>query len=132
MAPFAGVEHHIQTNATLIDDEWCDFFEAHDVQLGVSIDGDAARHVRRGWIGAADPAYPKIVKGIATLQRRGLPFAALCVVSDPSPGLAAELYAFFRDLGCHSLGINVEEQEGVNARTNAPERPLTTRDSGPS
>src|SRR4051794_28670364 len=31
MAPFAGVEHHIQTNATLIDDAWCDFFAGHDI-----------------------------------------------------------------------------------------------------
>jgi uncharacterized protein len=41
------------------------------------------------------------------------------VVSDPRPGVAADLYRFFRDLGCHALGINVEEREGVNTRTNA-------------
>jgi len=41
------------------------------------------------------------------------------VVSDPRPGVASDLYHFFRDLGCHALGINIEEQEGVNTRTNA-------------
>lgn len=118
MAPFRGVEHHIQTNATLIDDAWCDFFIEHDVRIGVSIDGDAVRTASRV-DRAGRPAYDKIRKGIDTLQRRGIPFAALCVVSAPTAGLGAELYAFFRDLGCHALGINVEEQEGVNARSNA-------------
>ena len=35
----------------------------------------------------------RIRRGIQTLRRHGLPFAALCVVSDPRPGLAEELYA---------------------------------------
>jgi uncharacterized protein len=48
-----------------------------------------------------------------------LPFAALCVVSDPRPGLAEELYGFFLELGATVLGLNVEEQEGVNLRSNA-------------
>src|ERR1700730_14935865 len=39
MAPFTGVEHHIQTNATLIDDARCEFFAAHDIRIGLSIDG---------------------------------------------------------------------------------------------
>jgi uncharacterized protein len=118
IAPFRGVEHHIQTNATLIDDAWCDFFVEHGVKLGVSIDGDAARTAARV-DRAGRPAYDKIIKGIDTLRRRGLPFAALAVVSDPQPGDAAALYRFFADLGCHALGINVEEQEGVNTRSNA-------------
>jgi uncharacterized protein len=118
MAPFHGVEHHIQTNATLIDDAWCDFFLKADIRVGVSIDGTAAQTAQRV-DRAGRPAYDKIMKGIGRLRARGIPFAALCVVSDPRPGLAAEIYAFFRDLGCHSLGINVEEQEGVNLRSNA-------------
>jgi uncharacterized protein len=118
MAPFRDVEHHIQTNATLIDDAWCDFFADHRVRLGVSIDGPewltAARRTR-----GARPAYRQIMRGIDALRRRGIGFAALCVVSDPRPGLAAELYEFFTGLGCHALGINIEEQEGVNTRSNA-------------
>jgi uncharacterized protein len=118
MAPFRGVEHHVQTNATLVDDAWCDFYTEHEVRLGVSVDGDAARTAARV-DRAGRPAYDRIMRGIATLRRRGLPFAALCVVADPEPGQGTELYAFFRALGCHSLGVNIEEQEGVNRRPNA-------------
>jgi uncharacterized protein len=118
LKPFdAGVEHHVQTNATLIDDDWCEFFLAHDMRVSVSVDGPRARNgdrVNRG----GKPAYDKIVRGIETLRRHGLPFSALCVVGRPSPGLATELYAYFLDLGCDVLGINVEELEGVNKRAN--------------
>lgn len=122
MAPFRGVEHHIQTNATLIDDAWCDFFVEHDVRIGVSIDGSAVRTASRV-DRAGKPAYDRIMKGIDVMRRRGLPFAALCVVSTPEPGLGTEIYRFFSELGCHSLGINVEEQEGVNLRSNALDGP---------
>jgi uncharacterized protein len=115
MAPFSGVEHHIQTNATLIDDAWCEYFVEHEVRVGISVDGPrqlTTLRVARG----GRPAYDQILRGVAALRRHDIPFAALCVVSDPRPGLADELYAFFLDLGCYALGINVEEREGVNVR----------------
>jgi uncharacterized protein len=118
MAPFVGVEHHIQTNATLIDDAWCDFFLDRDVRIGLSVDGPETRTGKRILRGG-NPAYARIVKGVETLRRRGLNFAALCVVSEPGPGVATELYRFFVDLGAYVLGVNVEEQEGVNTRSNA-------------
>jgi len=118
MAPFRGVEHHVQTNATLIDDAWCEFFASHDMRVSVSVDGrephNAARVTRGG-----RPAYQQIMRGVAALKRHDLPFSALAVVSDPRPGVAADLYAFFLDLGCDVLGINIEEREGVNDRSNA-------------
>jgi len=118
MAPFTGVEHHLQTNATLIDDAWCEFFQTHDVHIGLSIDGPrrlTAQRVDR----AGRQAYQQIMRGAEALRRHGIAFAALCVVSDPSPALARELYPFFRELGCYALGINIEEREGVNTRSNA-------------
>jgi len=118
MAPFDGVEHHIQTNATLVDDEWCEFFAGRGVRVGISVDGPrelTARRVARD----GRPAYGQIMRGVEALRRHGIPFAALCVVGDPRPGLAAELYAYFLDLGCYALGINVEEREGVNVRDTA-------------
>lgn len=117
-APFgAGVEHHVQTNATLIDDAWCEFFAEHEVRVSVSVDGPPERNGDRVTRGGK-PAYDRILRGIEALKRHGIPFSALCVVGDPRPGLAAELYGYFLDLGCEVLGINVEELEGVNSRPN--------------
>jgi uncharacterized protein len=117
-APFgAGVEHHVQTNATLIDDAWCEFFAEHQVRVSVSVDGPPERNGDRVTRGGK-PAYDRIRRGIEALRGHGIPFSALCVVGDPRPGLAAELYDYFLDLGCEVLGINVEELEGVNSRPN--------------
>jgi uncharacterized protein len=120
MAPFRGVEHHIQTNATLIDDEWCDFFVEHDVHIGLSIDGPRTFTAGRVLRGGGE-AYDRIIAGIAALRRRGIGFAILTVVSDPGPGMAAPLYEFLADLGPSVIGVNLEEQEGANRRSNAHE-----------
>lgn len=117
MAPFTRVEHHVQTNATLIDDGWCEFFQAHRVEVGISLDGPATRTALRT-DRAGRPAYQRILKGVAALRRHRIRFAVICVVSDPQPGLATELYEFFGELGCYWLGINIEEREGVNTRDN--------------
>jgi uncharacterized protein len=118
LAPFdPAVEHHVQTNATLIDDEWCEFLREREIRVSVSVDGPEARNGERTNRGGK-PAYAKIMRGIDALRRHDIPFSALCVVGRPEPGLAAELYAYFLELGCDVLGINVEETEGVNTRDN--------------
>jgi uncharacterized protein len=117
LAPFRAVEHHVQTNATLIDDAWCEFFAEHGMRVSVSVDGPASHNAERVSRGGK-PAYDRIVRGIDALRRHDIPFSALCVVGDPRPGVAEELYAYFLDLGCEVLGINVEELEGVNTRDN--------------
>ena len=126
LAPFdPAVEHHVQTNATLIDDAWCEFLVEREVRVSVSVDGPEARNgerVNRG----GKPAYAKIMRGIEALRRHDIPFSALCVVGRPEPGLATELYDYFLELGCDVLGINVEETEGVNKRANKhPEAVVT-------
>jgi uncharacterized protein len=117
MAPFRGVEHHVQTNATLIDDAWCEFFRRHRIEVGLSVDGPATHSALRV-DRAGRPAYDRILRGIEALRRHGIRFAVICVVSDPRPGLAGELYHYFRELGCYWLGVNIEEREGVNTRDN--------------
>ncbi|MEH0842510.1 cyclophane-forming radical SAM peptide maturase AmcB [Micromonospora sp. CPCC 205711] len=126
IAPFGpAVEHHVQTNATLIDDAWCAFFTEHQVRVSVSVDGPRERNGERV-TRAGRPAYDRILRGVAALRRHGLPFSALAVVSRPGPGLATELYDYFLDLGCDVLGVNVEETEGVNTRGNAHDAAVVT------
>ncbi|GAA2701593.1 GRRM system radical SAM/SPASM domain protein [Micromonospora olivasterospora] len=121
LAPFhPGVEHHVQTNATLVDDAWCEFFATHRMRVSVSVDGPRRRNDERV-TRAGRPAYDRIVRGVAALRRHGLPFSALAVVNDPTPGRATELYDYFLGLGCDVLGVNIEETEGVNTRGNAHE-----------
>ncbi|MBL6276907.1 radical SAM protein [Micromonospora fiedleri] len=126
MAPFGPeVEHHVQTNATLIDDAWCEFFVAHRMRVSVSVDGPRERNGDRV-TRSGRPAYDRIVRGVAALRRHDLPFSALAVVNDPAPGRAAELYDYCLDLGCEVLGVNIEETEGVNTRTNAHDPAVVT------
>ncbi|WP_304598558.1 cyclophane-forming radical SAM peptide maturase AmcB [Plantactinospora sp. BC1] len=119
LAPFdSAVEHHVQTNATLIDDAWCEFFAAHRIRVSVSVDGPRDRNRERVGRGG-QPSYDRIMAGVEALRRHGISYSALCVVGRPEPGLATELYDYFLDLGCDVLGINIEETEGVNTRRNA-------------
>lgn len=124
LAPFGEqVEHHVQTNATLIDDAWCEFFQEHRIRVSVSVDGPRERNDDRVTRGNR-PAYDRILTGIGALRRHGVPFSALAVVSVPAPGIATELYRYFLDLGCDVLGVNIEEREGVNTRGNAHPAPV--------
>lgn len=110
------VRHAIQTNATLINEHWCEFFKLHQFRVGVSIDGPAWANVKRiGWNGT--PAFDKIMRGIHFLREAGIPFSAICVVSGSVLDRAEELYNFFVESGCASLGVNIEEQLGVHSVT---------------
>ncbi|MEU3820309.1 cyclophane-forming radical SAM peptide maturase AmcB [Streptomyces sp. NPDC030392] len=116
MAPFQGVRHSVQTNAALIDDAWCGFLLEHDIHVGVSIDGPEDMNTHRLTL-AGHPGFRVGMRGIERLRRHGIPFSAIAVVSDPDPDGATRFYAFFAELGVTVLGVNVEEEEGVNRGT---------------
>lgn len=113
MSPFEGVKHSIQTNAALVDDAWCEFLLEHEVHVGVSIDGPEDMNTHRVTL-AGHPGFRVTMRGIERLRRHGIPFSAIAVVSDPAPENAARFYDFFAELGVTTLGVNVEEEEGVN------------------
>lgn len=113
MAPFRHVKHSVQTNAALVDDAWCEFLLEHGVHVGVSIDGPEDMNAHRITL-AGHPGFRVIMRGIERLRRHRIPFSAIAVVSDPDPADAAQFYEFFAELGVTTLGVNVEEEEGVN------------------
>lgn len=103
------VRYGIQTNATFINEDWCEFFRSHRFQVGVSIDGPPWANQRRvGWDGK--PAFDRIMRGIERLRETDIPFNVICVVSGDTLNRGKELYNFFIELGCDSFGVNIEEQ----------------------
>ncbi|MGW7579768.1 cyclophane-forming radical SAM peptide maturase AmcB [Kitasatospora sp. NPDC054768] len=125
LTPFANLRtagllrHCMQTNATLIDDRWCEFFTEHEFRIGVSIDGPA--HLNRHRVGAGGrPAFPLIMKGIDRLRSHGIGFSVIAVVTTESITDPEGLLDFFASLGCVSVGFNIEEQEGANSARPTP------------
>ncbi|MGW4690965.1 cyclophane-forming radical SAM peptide maturase AmcB [Kitasatospora cineracea] len=126
LAPFeplraeGRVQHAVQTNATLLNRRWCDLLAAHGVRVGVSIDGPRALNARRvDRTGRA--AFDRILRGIDTLREHGLPFSVISVVSRESLHEPEALLDYLASLGCRSIGLNIEEHEGVNTGREVPD-----------
>lgn len=107
----------LQTNATLVDERWCDFFLRHDVQLGVSVDGPAALHDRHRRTRRGGPTHARVLQGIRQLQARGVPFHAIAVVTAATLEDPAGFFDWFEAQGIRALGCNIDEAEGVHARS---------------
>lgn len=120
LAPFedlreAGrVRHLVQTNATLISTAWIDAFAKYDFGVGVSIDGPLRLNDTR-LDRAGQSSFARTMSGIDRLRTAGIEFSAICVVTTATVGAVDELIDFFAQLGCASVGFNIEEQEGLNA-----------------
>jgi uncharacterized protein len=115
----AGVHipHSVQTNAMLVTDEWCDFFRENAVRVGVSLDGPARIHDLRRRTRSGQGTHARVMKGIETLRRNGVPFHVICVVGADTLDAAGELVDFFVAEDIHDVGFNIEEIEGVHRRS---------------
>jgi uncharacterized protein len=115
----AGVllTHAMQTNATLIDDAWCEFFLRHCVAVGVSVDGPAALHDlhRRTRKGAG--THGQVLRGLQALRRHGVAHHAIAVVTSAALSDPDGFYAWFEDQGITELGCNFDEAEGVHTQS---------------
>lgn len=91
------IENTLQTNGTLVDGAWCDFFAAHGFLVGLSLDGpqdlhDAFRRTRGG-----APTFERVIRTVGMFREHGVEYNTLSVVSRLSEGRGAEIYRFFRD-----------------------------------
>ena len=113
----AVVSHSIQTNATLIDDAWCGLFRERRVRIGVSLDGPAFLHDRRRKTRSGAGTHASVMRGIERLRSHGIPFHVIAVVTDETLRHADAFIDFFVENGIRELGVNIDEQEGVNPRS---------------
>ncbi|MEM1252773.1 MAG: cyclophane-forming radical SAM/SPASM peptide maturase GrrM/OscB [Cyanobacteria bacterium P01_H01_bin.21] len=108
------IRHGIQTNGTLINQNWCDLFKRYHVNVGVSLDGpdflhDVHRVTRKG-LGS----HKSTMRGIKLLQDNNLNFHVIAVLTRDSLAFPEEIFQFFVENGIHHVGFNIDEEEGVN------------------
>ncbi|MGF9763990.1 cyclophane-forming radical SAM/SPASM peptide maturase GrrM/OscB [Microvirga sp. 0TCS3.31] len=107
-----NVTHHFQTNATLITQEWCDFFRSTNAKVGVSIDGPKWLHDKHRRYRSGRGSFDDAMRGLRLLKRNRLDFQVLTVLSRSSLDSANTLYDFFLQEGITSVAFNIEEVEG--------------------
>jgi uncharacterized protein len=117
LPPDVLVRHAFQTNATLIDDQWCAFFQEPGVSVGVSIDGPAPLHDAHRRNRAGQGTAAAVLTGIRRLQAHGVPFHAICVLTRGSLEFPDELFDFFVEEGIQRIAFNIDELEGENRRS---------------
>ncbi len=108
------VSHSMQTNATLIDDDWCRLFVEHGVRVGVSVDGPAFVHDAHRRTRAGKGTHQRVVRGLETLRRNGVAFHAIAVVTADALRHADAIHAFFVATEIHEIGFNFDEAEGCH------------------
>jgi uncharacterized protein len=95
--PGQTVEHTIQTNGTLLTDEWCELLAEHHFLVGISIDGPPEFHDRYRVDKKGRPTYDRVVRGLDLLKQHGVDWNVLCTVNAGNQHAPLDVYRFFRD-----------------------------------
>jgi uncharacterized protein len=95
--PGQRLQHTIQTNGTLLTEEWCELFKKHQFLVGLSVDGPPAMHDAYRVDKRGAPTYEKVRRGWDLLQRHDVDTNILCTVNAANQDHPLEVYRFFRD-----------------------------------
>jgi uncharacterized protein len=98
-----SISNSLQTNAILIDKNWCDLFREYNWLVGVSLDGPEDVHDTYRLTKQGQGTWRKVMRSIETLNRNRVELNVLCVVSEANVEKPAELYRFFRSLGVNYI-----------------------------
>lgn len=97
------IDNVIQTNGTLLTDEWCEFFAKNHWLVGISIDGPQEYNDHYRVTPAGKPSWEKVMQGIQLLKKHRVEWNAMAVVNAYNAEHPLEFYHFFRDNGCQYL-----------------------------
>lgn len=97
------IDNVIQTNGTLLTDEWCEFLKENRWLVGISIDGPQEFHDEYRRTRTGKPTWAKVMRGIKLLKKHGVEWNGMAVVNDFNADYPLEFYNFFKENGCTYL-----------------------------
>ncbi|MBV3428221.1 anaerobic sulfatase-maturation protein [Prevotella copri] len=129
------IDNVIQTNGTLLTDEWCEFFAKNHWLVGISIDGPQEYHDHYRVTPAEKPSWEKVMQGIQLLKKHRVEWNAMAVVNAYNAEHPLEFYHFFRDNGCQYLQFTpiverlTEHEDGRTLASLADDREIPLADA---
>lgn len=124
--PHFTVSYAIQTNGTLLDEEWASFFKENRFLVGISLDGDKSLHNLYRRDAAGEDTWNRAVKGLKLLQKHEVDVNALCVVTGQTARHPERTYRELKSLGFRYLQYiacldPIGESHGSRAWSLSPE-----------
>ncbi len=95
--PGQQVLNTLQTNGTLLTDEWGEFLAANRFLVGISIDGPREIHDRYRVDKGGKPTFDKVIRGLDVLRRHAVDYNVLTTVHHANERRGREVYRFLRD-----------------------------------
>jgi uncharacterized protein len=93
------IKNALQTNGTLLDDEWCGFFKEQDFLIGLSVDGPRNLHDKYRVDKQGRPTFDLVMRGMDLLKKHQVQFNNLVVVNRMNQGHPLEVYNFLKKHG---------------------------------
>ncbi|WP_051669759.1 anaerobic sulfatase maturase [Bryobacter aggregatus] len=98
-----NVSNALQTNGVLLDKNWAQFFKQYNWLIGLSLDGPEGVNDKYRYNKEGHGTHSWVLRGLEALQREGVDFNILCVVSQANVGRARELYKYYKSLGVDNV-----------------------------
>ena len=95
--PGMSFENTMQTNGTLLDDEWCEFYKEYNFLIGLSLDGPRHLHDAHRVDKGGAPTFDKVMRGLRLLQKHEVEYNILVTVNSINADHPLEVYRFLRD-----------------------------------
>ena len=95
--PGQHILNTMQTNGTLLDDEWGAFLKEHDFLVGISIDGPREMHDAYRVDKGGKPTFDRVIAGLDVLKRHDVDWNVLTTIHAVNGDHGREVYTFFRD-----------------------------------
>jgi uncharacterized protein len=121
--PHRRITNGLQTNGTLLDEDWCRFLAAERFGVGLSLDGPREMHDRHRVTPSGHATHAQVMRGHRLLQKYRIPYDILCVVNSHNVQHPTQVYRFFKQIGARYLGFlplvepQPEAEGGVSRRT---------------
>ncbi len=114
-------ENDLQTNGTLLNDEWCEFLTKNNFLVGLSIDGPQRLHdANRRYI-SGKGSFEQVFNTAKLLHKHGTRFATLTTVNSANAQYPLEMYRFLRDEVKSKQLQFIPIVESGNFKTTAPQ-----------
>lgn len=120
-APFAGrktITNSLQTNGTLLDDEWCRFLKQHHFMVGISLDGPREIHDRYRRDRNGNGTFDAVLRGLKLLRKHGVECNVMASVARETARKPLDVYRFLKAEGVEFIQFTpiVERMPGTAAR----------------